>query len=202
MDKKTQEFITRHRLTDEIMDAEGKAISDISHIMKLKNILFAYNTTSCSKGHTIRSRSGHCIVCQPAGITFIRRSMETGYIYIAGSIRKQCIKIGMTTVPIDHRLSRLNSRGVGSTSDWVVLKSIKCHLANRHEMAIHSLLAKYQIDGDFYGETASREMFRCSFQKADSIMSNYLETNQVSVLESKTYIASFERYNFRNLIRP
>src|SRR5690606_25909001 len=100
MDAETKLFLEKHKITDrEIIDAKGQTMYQLADFMISENKLFAYNTTECSEGHTIRSRSGHCIVCRTAGITFIRRSLETGNVYIAGSIAKQYIKVGMTTVP-------------------------------------------------------------------------------------------------------
>lgn len=203
MDTETKLFLEKHKITKrEVIDAKGQTMYQLADLMKSENKLFAYNTTQCSKGHTIRSRSGHCIVCRPAGITFIRRSLETGNVYIAGSISKQYIKIGMTTVPLDHRFSRLNSRRVGNTNDWVLIKSIKCDFANMHEFAIQELLRKYRIEGDKYGDVESQEIFRCSYEKANSTLEKYFEENEIPIIEKKTHLYNPEKYAFRNLINP
>lgn len=203
MDLETKLFLEKHKIIDrEIIDAKGQTMYQLADLMKSENKLFAYNTTECSRGHRIRSRSGHCIVCNPAGITFSRRSLETGNVYIAGSIAKEYIKIGMTTVPLDQRFSRLNSRRVGNTNDWVVIKSVKCDYANMHEFAIQELLRKYRIDGDKYGDTESREIFKCSYEKANLTLENYFDENQIQRIENKKHLYNTEKYEFRNLINP
>lgn len=203
MNQQTKLFLEKHKISErEVIDAKGETIYQLADLMKSENKLFAYNTTQCLEGHTIRSRSGHCIVCRPAGITFIRRSLETGNIYIAGSIAKEYIKIGMSTVPLDQRFSRLNSRRIGNTNDWVLIKSIKCDFANMHEFALHELLKKYKIDGDKFGFVESQEIFRCSYEKARSTMEKYFEENQIPIIETKTHLYNPEKYAFRNLINP
>lgn len=203
MNEETKIFLEKHRILDrEIIDAEGKSVSQLVDYMKAENKLFVFNTTLCNKGHTIRSRSGHCIVCNPATITFIRRSLETGHIYIAGSIAKEYIKVGMSTVSLDQRLTKLNARKVGNTNDWVIIKSVKCDFANIHEFAIQELLKKYRVEGEKYGDTESREIFRCSYEKTNSTMENYFEENQIHKIETKIYFYNTDKYAFRNLINP
>ena len=203
MNDEIKKFLEYHKIDDrDIIDANGKTINDIKSIMKQNDKLFAYNTTPCQNGHTIRDRHSHCIVCNTANIAFMKRSRETGYLYIAGSLTKQFIKVGMSTVRITDRLSRLNSRRVGNANDWVVIKTIKCDFVNRHEFAIHNLLRKYKINGNFADETESNEIFRCSYEKANDTIEKYFEENQIPKLESKTYLYNPEKYYFKNLINP
>ncbi|MFS4469959.1 GIY-YIG nuclease family protein [Chryseobacterium sp. T20] len=201
MNQKTKDFFEKHKILErEIIDAKGQTMYQLKDFMKSQNKLFAYNTTACNQGHTIKDRNGHCIVCKTASITFLRRSLATGNIYIAGSIAKEYIKIGMSTVPLDQRFTRLNSRRVGNTNDWVLIKSIKCDFVNKHELAIHKLLKKYKIDGDKYGDTESTEIFRCSYEKANATLEQYFEENNIEKIETKTFLYNPEKYSFRNLI--
>ena len=203
MNDEIKKFLEYHKIDDrDIIDANGKTINDIKSIMKQNDKLFAYNTTPCQNGHTIRDRHSHCIVCNTANIAFMKRSRETGYLYNAGSLTKQFIKVGMSTVRITDRLSRLNSRRVGNANDWVVIKTINCDFVNRHDFAIHNLLRKYKINGNFADETESNEIFRCSYEKANDTIEKYFEENQIPKLESKTYLYNPEKYYFKNLINP
>ncbi|MDM1550918.1 GIY-YIG nuclease family protein [Empedobacter falsenii] len=198
MDKETLLFFEIHKIElNDVVDAEGAPIYQIKDRMKANDKLFAYNTTPCEKGnHTIRDRSGHCIVCNTASIAFMKRSRQTGFVYIAGSIRKNYIKIGMTTTGINDRISRMNSRNVGNTNDWVVLKTIKCNFANMVEFGIQSKLSKYSVDGE-----NSSEIFRCSYNKANEIVEAYFEENQIIKKEQKVHVVSLSKYNeFRNLL--
>ena len=206
MNKELLEFIEYHKIDkNDIIDANGQSISDIKDEMKRNDILFAYNTTPCSKaGHTIRDRQSHCIVYNTINIAFMKRTKETGYVYIAGSIAKKFIKIGMTTEDPEKRIKKLNSRKVGNTNDWIVIKAIKCDYANKVENGIHQQLLRYKVDGDFYSEgIESSEIYRCKYDKANEILENYFKNNGIISKERKSYLVRTENYNnFRNLANP
>ena len=206
MEKSLLEFIEYHKIDkNDIIDANGQSISDIKDEMKKNDILFAYNTTPCGNaGHTIRDRHSHCIVCNTAHIAFMKRTKQTGYVYIAGSIIKNYIKIGMTTEDPEKRIGKLNSRKVGNTNDWVVIKAVKCDYVNQVEIGIQQLLIKYKVEGDKYDDnTESSEIYRCKYDKANEIFEQYFEINEINRKENKSYIANPEKYNgFRNIANP
>ena len=182
MDKDLQDFLKHHKIDiNDIIDAKGQSVSVIKDEMIRNNLLFAYNTTPCGNaGHTIRDRNSHCIVCNTVYIAFMNRTKVTGYVYIAGSIIKNYIKIGMTTEEPEKRIVKLNSRKVGNTNDWVVIKAIKCDYVNQVEIGIQKQLLKYKVDGDFYdGETEASEIFRCKFEKANDTFENYFKENGI-----------------------
>lgn len=200
MDKELLLFLEIHKIDlNDVQDAKGLPIYQIKDEMKSNDKLFAYNTTPCEKGgHTLRDRSGHCIVCNTANIAFMKRSRQTGYIYIAGSLLRNYIKVGMTTTGINDRISRMNSRRVGNTNDWVVLKTIKCDFANMIEFGIQNKLSRYSVNGE-----NSTEIFRCSYNKANEIAETFFEENNIVKKEQKIHVVSLGRYNeFRNLINP
>ncbi len=202
MNKELQNFITHHKLDfDDFFDAKGKIIKSIYAEMKSKEKLFAYNAVACkNSGHRLRDRHNHCIACSPANIAFSLRNKKTGHIYIACSLKKEITKVGMTTELIKTRLSKLNSRKVGNTNDWEMLYSIKCKKANPKEFSVQKELEKYQVKGDFYGETEAKELFRCSYQKAKDELDKFIDENKVKIIEQKSYIQNKEKYKFRNLI--
>ena len=206
MNKDLEDFIQHHKIDlADIIDADGLSISVIRNKMKENDILFAYNTTPCNNGgHTIRDRQSHCIVCNTVNIAFMKRTKATGFIYIAGSIFKNYIKIGMTTEDVNKRIIKLNSRGVGKTYDWVVIKAIKCDYANKVELGIHKELEKYKVKSDLYDyKQESSEIFRCKYEKANEILEKYLEENKVVKKEQKNYLINPEKYNnFKNLVNP
>lgn len=204
MEKSLLDFLDYHKINlDDLYDAKGQTVNQIKNEMKNEDKLFAINTTPCQKGgHTIRDRYSHCIVCETANIAFMKRTRLPGYVYIAGSLSKQFIKIGMSTTQMKDRISRLNSRGVGNTNDWVVIKAIKCDYANSNEEAIKMMLRKYKIDGDYYDGVESNEIFRCSYEKANVALEEHFENNEIKKTETKTFIYNPEKYAFRNLINP
>jgi len=169
--------------------------------MKSNEKLFAYNAVPCSNfGHRLRDRHNHCIVCHPANIAFSLRNKQIGFIYIACSSKREITKVGMTTELIKTRLLKLNSRNVGNTDDWEILSSIKCANASLIELSVQKELKKYQVKGDLYGETESKELFRCSFHKAKEIIDNFIIDNKLKIIEQKSYVQNKEKYKFRNLI--
>jgi len=109
-------------------------------------------------------------------------------------------KVGTSTELIEKRIAKLNSRGVGSTNDWVVVYTSKCHRANDFEFKTHEKLKKYRVKGDKYGDVESREIFRCGYPKALEALNQVLEENDVTILESKQHVRDTEKFNFRNLI--
>jgi len=205
MEKELLDFIEYHKIDlKDLFNAKGLSVSCVKDEMKQKDFLFAFNTTPCQFGHTIRDRNSHCIVCDTSNISFMKRSRHTGFLYIAGSIIKNYIKIGMTTEAIDKRLAKLNSKKVGNTNDWVVLKMIKCHKVNSIEFEIHKELERYKVEGEIYGDNIeSSEIFRCKYEKANEIIEYYFLKNNIVKLEQKTFVNNTEKYNnFRNIVNP
>ena len=200
MENYVLQFIEKHKLNkDDFFDAKG---SPVNHdLMKSIDKLFAYNTTPCqTAGHIIRDRHSHCVVCNTAHIAFMKRSCEDGSIYIAGSIKKQITKVGMTTEKIESRISKLNSRKVGNTDDWVALKTFECIKVNFIELAIHKELEKYKVSGDMYGDNESNELFRCSFEKANEIAEKAFKDKKHKIIKASNLLYSKEKYNFKNIV--
>lgn len=65
-----------------------------------------------TQGHRLRTRSGHCIQCNPINIAFQRREDEPGYVYIAGSLSGRVVKIG-TTGNLNQRENQMRAEGYG-----------------------------------------------------------------------------------------
>jgi hypothetical protein len=202
MNSELLEFIETHKLdVEDFFDANGKSTQSCYAQMKVEDKLFAYNTTPCGAyGHTVRDRNGHCVFCNTASVAFSLRKKQIAHIYIACSVKKEITKVGMSTEQIDKRLSKLNSRRVGNTDDWVIVSSVKCAKANVVELALHYKLEKYRVRGDLYGETESKEIFRCSYQKANELLKEVLKSNKTKLIEQKTYVLAKDRFKFRNLI--
>lgn len=166
MDNFTRQFISKHQITKNILiDAKGQPVNSIKEFMKDNDIYFAYNTTVCKNGHNIRSRSGHCVVCDVTRIAFVKRSFKNGYLYLFGSKSNQFLKLGMTTEKIENRLQKLKSRQVGGTQDWEVLLTLKVDNTNLHEFNLHNILVDYKVKSAYYQGTESKELFRCSYFK-------------------------------------
>lgn len=199
-----KDFILEHKITeDELFDASLiYNLNDIKDIMFERQKIFAFNYyKSCSKGHNLISRAGHCIQCRTANIEFIRRYVSSGFIYIAGSIKAKMIKVGFTK-GIENRSISLNKTKYGGFSDWELLCSVDCEQGGIVERKIHgdlyqnSVVKTYQHDGK---SQKANELFHCSYDKALNSLKKYISINPSFfkiIRENKSKISN---YQFRNL---
>lgn len=147
----------------------------------------------------IRSRSGHCVVCDVTRIAFVKRSFKYGFLYLFGSKSKQFLKLGMTTEKIENRLQKLKSRQVGGTQDWEVSLTLKVDNTNLHEFNLHKILKEYKVNSSFYQGTESKELFRCSYFKVLDVIKTYISNNNVKIEEFKQWKKDNSDYDFKNL---
>jgi len=169
--------------------------------MKESGKIFAYNTTPCVKfGHTIRERSGHCIICDKARISFMLRHVSFGTIYLAGSIKGELIKIG-TTNNITNRIKALNREKYGKQNDWIVLFQFDCINAGEIEFGIQDTLKPYAATDLLYRENQeSTELLRCSFEKAiEASLYTQVKLAFIAMNTKRNAVEVLANYNFRNL---
>jgi hypothetical protein len=118
----------------------------------------------------------------------------------AGSKLNQMIKVGFTTMSIDGRVKRLNFENAGGTNDWIKLRSFKTHKAGELESRIHNELLPYAARGIVRADgTESKEIFRCSYDKANDIINDLLENKNWEILNDTRHSFKSEDYKFRNL---
>lgn len=206
MDTETEEFFRRHNIDLKyVIDAGGSPVNDsFKEIMRSENKYFAYNTTACEKGHNLRSRSKHCIVCDTYKIQKYKELYDPGFVYIAGSKRKGIIKIGSSkdSWTIVKRQNYLNEKkGYAETNDWKILYSVFCDKRGFHEKEIHKLLKPFHAVGFVYQKedlTNSTEVYYSSYKNAHEIILKYFENKEVinNMIEKK-----FDQYAFQTLRR-
>ena len=152
----------------ELFNAKGRPIPQCKQEMENHGKLFAYNTTACRKyGHTLRSRSGHCIQCNTARIAFQRRHESAGMVYIAGSLKGSIIKIGYTK-DVQIREESLNRTEYAGYYDWIVLFAIRSINAGEFESRLDMALKEYSFSLDYLhdgGLQEANEVFKCSYLK-------------------------------------
>ncbi len=188
-----------------LFDARGRPSSPkMATEMKEQGKLFAYNATPCKKkGHRIRTRAGHCIQCDTARIAFMLRMTSYGFVYIAGTLRGQLIKIGATASKND-RAKSLNRTGYASYNDWEVLYTARCVESGAVEIKVHRLLQPYRAGGTYFHDNhnqSAMEIFRCSYRKSrDAVLAAFKLAGVEPIVEKeKKHIV--HKYDFRNLIR-
>ncbi|HRQ31145.1 MAG TPA: hypothetical protein PLU49_13775 [Saprospiraceae bacterium] len=185
---------------DKVFDARGLSKSEYESEMKKSGKQFAYNVTPCEKyGHKLRSRSGHCIQCNPSVIDFIMRHDSNGIVYIAGSKKGQIIKAGYTKA-ISIRDESLNRTKYASFNDWKILFTLKSLTAGKIESELKSVLLPYKRV--FYYEHVdhqqkSDETYSCSYSKAKAFIIDMCK-NKKMIFKIEKEIQTKE-YEFRNL---
>ncbi|HYD94802.1 MAG TPA: GIY-YIG nuclease family protein [Noviherbaspirillum sp.] len=159
-------FLAHHNIPlSQVFDAKGRTIGECKAMMEALAAIIAINAVPCKKGgHRIRTRSNHCPVCDPAKVSFMRRHVEPGYVYIALSQRGNLVKVG-TTIDIDSRQKNLNSYAYGDRRDWQIKHFKKFAKAGEAESKMHSALAAYNVPGLYFREGRWQdcyELFACS----------------------------------------
>lgn len=155
-----------------VFDGSGLSKADRTSMMDELDKKFYYGGSPCAAaGHTLRSKAGHCIQCDTSKIAFQLRSSQSGYLYLAYSSRRQCAKVGITSVGPRERVAVLASSGYGNCVDWKLIESVYLESkAGATEFQIHASLEPFQT-GILYEkqpgiEVECREVFFCDIDLA------------------------------------
>lgn len=185
---------------DAVFDATGMAKANYQAAMKAEGKLFAYGVSPCGAGgHSLRTRSGHCIQCDTAKISYILRHYSSGYVYVAGSLSKKVLKVGTTTY-IQQRQQTLSKEGYGGATDWKILAKVECKNAGQIEKNVQARLSKWSVPGEYYKGwdlQSCYELFRCDFEDIILVMRGLnLEVDIIGKAELERNLA---RYKFSKL---
>ena len=169
----------------DFFDARGMGGPKNYHdLAKAQGCRFVINNT-CNAGHRLKTRSGHCIMCNTATIAFQTRDSIEGTIYLA--ISGELCKIGVidsrknSTELLGRREYQINSEGgYGGRSEWRMIKkwSVPRNLGKVEHKA-HELLKRYKVDGKMYKYSNERreadELYKCTIQNAVDAVKSALE---------------------------
>lgn len=206
MTKEEKLFFDKHNVPIYLtIDAKGKPVNaELKNYMKSNGYYFAYNSSKCQKeGHTLRDRYSHCIVCHTSSISFGLRNSVFGYVYIAGSICGEFVKIGFTKEKVNREES-LNRTKYGGFNDWKILFSASCQNAGLIEQKTKSSLNRYHAKNIEYKngkKLEADELFRCSYKNALDIVKSVLKVEKIEFEIGYEFKDSGGAYNFRNLIK-
>jgi len=194
-------FLNKHKISlGAVFDATGLGPKDYGVSMRALGKAVAFGVTPCKKkGHTLRSRSGSCVVCAPASISFQSRFNTLAYVYIAGSIELNLIKAGYSS-EIEARSFSLNEQNYAGASDWEILFWVKTENAGRIEFNLHSELSKFRCPTTFVrsGKTIDcLETFSCGASTAINVVESLAEDTSQTWLNKKK-ISSYEFNNLNN----
>jgi hypothetical protein len=161
-------------LPDEVMDATLMRRSEWMKLIKDSEYEVAAGLDPCTKSikHTIKSKSGHCIFCRPASISFQRRYSSNGEIYVMHSPSKNLVKVGVAASS-EERESSLNQAGYGNIKDWELKFFAYIAKSGEIEKKAHNILSPYNFPiKHFIGNSFfASEIFSCSVKEAkDAIL--------------------------------
>jgi len=164
-------FIERMQLDSySLFDASGLRARDWKVQMKELGKLVAFGVTPCSAGgHSLRTRAGHCLQCNTANLSFLKRMSDSGEVYVAWSTSSKIAKIGLSQNSYS-RLESLNKFRYGGVSDWEMKLIYECENAGEVEFEVHRQLSVYAKTGISYMngnvERFCTEIFKCKLKLA------------------------------------
>ena len=152
-----------------VFDATGLSTDAYQKALEGTEMSFVSGATPCEKsGHTLRTKSGHCMQCDTSRIAFQLRSKAQAHVYIAGSISGNLIKVG-SSLDVKDRIKKVNDYKYGGYEDWKLLASLFADNSGRLEIYIHNKLKSHQANGSYQREGREQqcyELFQCDFDDA------------------------------------
>ena len=193
--KNQQAFIDKHQIPlSALFDAKGMNKKDYHPLMKLTGKWVALGTTPCRKeGHTMRTRNGSCMQCNELAHVFLKRHIDQGQVYIAGSVKHKIIKIG-TTKDYLERMVSLCDFGYGGATDWKPLIVFKVEKAGHIEFMAQAKIGDYAFPATYFkdGYTVDcLELFKCSFTRAEEALIGCLPDNAEEVFKDNDLAQTF-----------
>jgi hypothetical protein len=175
-------FVNSHIIPiSKFFDATGLSKDERVRAMDVLGKVFYYGGAGCKNGgHTLRTKSGHCIQCDTSRIAFQMRSTASGYVYLAQSPSTKLIKIGYSKLHPQDRGEFLRKEAYGGIKDWDIKRI--CHVekdAGKKEFLAHSALSEfnknivYEKYKGIYVEC--REIFSCDLDYALSTFKGIVE---------------------------
>jgi hypothetical protein len=138
---------------------------------------------ACKRGgHRLRTRAGHCVQCDPKKLAFEARYSAEQYVYIAGSLATQLLKIG-TCKYISQRESQLRAEGYGGASDWIVIFYIAVQRAGEIEHRARSSISQYVVAKPYWKDGVEQtgiELLQCAFGRAKGALISAAESAKLA----------------------
>lgn len=162
---------------DKVLDASGMSRAEYGERMKSLGFIVAVGVTECSAGgHSMRNRSGHCVLCNTAALTFQGRYSKAMYLYIAQPSYGHLTKVGITD-NVDERTKQLNSHKLGGFTTWTMKYSVLCENAGQVEHDVGALLAPFKKSTVYQSKQGqvSREVYACTFDQALNAINRVLD---------------------------
>ena len=162
-------FIYRHGIdVAKVFDATGLSKTEYGELMKEGGYVLAVGVTRCRKGnHSLRTRAGHCAICNPASIAFQSRQEISGDLYVLYSSSKRLVKVGVAG-DAEERVVSANKQSYGNVDDWKLKFTVKVNNAG----AKFKKPRQFIKDGQY---VLAQEIFSCSIKHAIAAIKIRLE---------------------------
>lgn len=168
-------FLKRYQIPlSAIFDASGLSKNEYHELMKNLDKFYAIGVTPCKAGnHTLRTRNGHCLQCNPAAITYLNRYYNNSIVYVASSLKNRKTKVGYTK-DINERENALNATVYAGISDWKIIYFVNCKNAGKIESEIQGRLSNYYYPSEYKlggRQVACYEVFTCGYNRVKKVIS-------------------------------
>lgn len=140
-------------------------------VMKAAGQSIQINAKPCPRAHTVRNRSGRCLLCYPEAMHFQRLHEQPGWIYLAISKGSGQAKCGCTN-DLFEREQSLRNQGYAGAKDWeIVRQNWAAHRAGDLKVVLSRRVSNGQAPtGEAYQHrfdaSYTREAFKVEADKA------------------------------------
>jgi len=185
---------TQGLTTADVYDGRGQSSTTWKAGVRAAAKTVVLGTPCSSKGHRLRTRSGHCAQCDTAKLSYQKRHNSAGYVYIAGSKSAKLLKVG-TCVDIEQRRRNLRNQIYGGIGDWEMLFTAKVDAGGKIEgdiltrLSTHKVVRMYAKDGK---QQEAAEMLKTSFSVALSAVQMALKGTKATEIRKVLRTADYE----------
>lgn len=194
-DEQTQ-FLSKHKIpVSAVFDATGMSRKQYQSVMKDLGKLIAIGVTPCAKsGHALRTRAGHCIQCHTSSWAFLKRFVEIGDIYIAGSRQGNFLKIGSAN-NAKERIKSLNHLVYAGQSDWELVTAFRTTKAGEIEFLAQKDVSVFAFPTIYLRgglEVSCLETFKCKSSRALEGITRFLDKDGFQIEFEKEAFEYFD----------
>lgn len=163
LERSERKFLEVHGLTEsDVFDWRGLGSRERRDAIKRAGKTLALGT-ECSQGHRLRTRSGHCVQCDPSKLSYQAQKTRRAVLYVGWSSNLKLFKVGVSDTPT-RRIDALRREAYGGAADWSLFMALELRDAGKSETAMHRHLASSQHASTYQKgahQQASREVFKC-----------------------------------------
>jgi hypothetical protein len=152
---------------DEVFDAKNYSTSEWKSFVKDSHYKVVVGVTPCKDyGHVMRTKGGHCVICNPKNLRFQARHSEDNEVYVMHSHSTGLVKVGIAECAYTRQDS-LNAMGYGTISDWNVNFWSRIAVAGKMEHLVYLKFKKYHypIEHDLENSSVANEIYNCPPEK-------------------------------------